>query len=107
MLSGEYMTEFVFMVFVVVVLAVTNSISFIYSLELRGSKKEAERQRDAAIGIADKALEAQQGSETRQAEIAKLHQELLGRPITYVMPAGAIENLGNAIVQYLQSTERK
>ena len=99
--------EFMFMVGAVVFLGITNAVSFIYSLEQRSARKEAEALRDNAINIADAALESQATSERRQEEISKIHQELMARPIQYMMPMQAVENLGQAIIQYLQVTERR
>ena len=95
------------MLAVIVILASTNTISFLYSWEERRQKLDARRQRDQAVDVADKALVAQNQSETRQAEVAKIHQELLSRPVQAVIPTGAIEAMAQAVIQYLQATEKK
>lgn len=99
--------EFMFMVGAVVFLGITTAVTLIYALEQRAARRSAEDLRDNAINIADAALESQATSEKRQEEVSKIHQEMLGRPIQYVMPQGAVETIGNLLIQYLQQTERR
>ena len=47
------------------------------------------------------ALDNATRADERAAEVAKIHQELLSRPIQAMIPAGAIEAIGNAVVQWL------
>ena len=51
--------------------------------------------------LADDALESSKRADERATETAKIHQELLARPVQAVIPMGAIETIASAIVQYL------
>jgi hypothetical protein len=57
----------------------------------------------AAGEIADMALDSEQRAEEKVAENAKIYQEIISRPFQLMLPANAIENMGNQIIRYLNN----
>jgi hypothetical protein len=49
----------------------------------------------------DRALDNAYRADERAAETAKIHQELLARPVQAMIPMGAIETIAASVVQYL------
>jgi hypothetical protein len=49
----------------------------------------------------DLALNAAARADERATETAKIHQELLARPVQALIPANSVEVLGQMIIQYL------
>jgi hypothetical protein len=50
------------------------------------------------------ALDNAARADERAEDVAKIHQELLSRPIQAMIPMGAIETIANAVAQYLNES---
>ena len=51
----------------------------------------------------DRVLDNAARADERAADVAKIHQELLARPVQAIVPRESIEIMGNLIVQYLDA----
>jgi Recombination endonuclease VII len=51
--------------------------------------------------LADEAMDAAERADARANETAKIHQELLARPVQAVIPMNAIETIAQAVIQYI------
>jgi hypothetical protein len=51
--------------------------------------------------LADEAMDAAERADARANETAKIHQELLARPVQAVIPMDAIETIAQAVIQYI------
>ena len=58
----------------------------------------------ATKDLMHQALDNAARADERAAETAKIHQELLSRPIQAMIPMGAIETIANAVAQYLNES---
>lgn len=52
----------------------------------------------------DRVLDAAARADERADDTAKIHQELITRPVQAMIPMGAIETIANAVAQYLNES---
>jgi hypothetical protein len=67
--------------------------------------KQERKLHKAAESLTDQALDNAQRADERAAETARIHQELLSRPVQAIIPPGSIEAMANAILAYIHGQE--